>query len=333
MKETAVLLENSVAVKIFSSSIRVMVTHAVGEALMDDLLVKCMCNASLPCSVCRLAFSFPICQWVEVVPSDSSGKEYTEQDDKFIDEPSELEGKNVYFIVKLNSARGLPNRFSDIYCRYNIFDDEDGDVRTDTIFDSTPNPNFNHNKMFSFEPATKEVIQHLHDGWFVVQVWGKQQNRKSAALFAKGKTTKQMLSVDHDIISRSARGGANGRMSVSDPEKQSVVVELLLMKKQQARLQQRVDAIRRFIDMAEMMNRRRVPTALLKEVFNASSVDVAERVMAMFEDLSDEDSDGEDDDWMYGKRQKQGHILHVSTSLIEIVFFVFYKLCRMEMPK
>ena len=42
---------------------------------------------------------------VEVAPCDEKGREYTEADDKFVDSPDDLVGKNVSFIFKIQNCR------------------------------------------------------------------------------------------------------------------------------------------------------------------------------------------------------------------------------------
>ena len=49
---------------------------------------------------------------VMVVPCDAKGKEYTDKDDKFVENPDDLVGKAIDFKVKIINARGLPNRFT-----------------------------------------------------------------------------------------------------------------------------------------------------------------------------------------------------------------------------
>lgn len=75
----------------------------------------------------------------------------------------------------------------------------------------------------------------------MVEIMGKQYIRKSAVAKNKHLTTKDMLRQDRGVFSKTANlmNGfqMNGRNV--DPQKQSVVVELLLMKKTQARLQQK----------------------------------------------------------------------------------------------
>ena len=50
-----------------------------------------------------------------IVPCDPKGKEYTEADDKFVENPDDLVGRNIDFKVKIINARGLPSRFTVSY--------------------------------------------------------------------------------------------------------------------------------------------------------------------------------------------------------------------------
>lgn len=54
-----------------------------------------------------------ICFWyqIELVPCNKSGKEYAE-DEVFVEDTSELVGKELYFKLKLENAMGLPSRFT-----------------------------------------------------------------------------------------------------------------------------------------------------------------------------------------------------------------------------
>ncbi|XP_076324558.1 kinesin-like protein KIF28 isoform X2 [Tachypleus tridentatus] len=226
---------------------------------------------------------------VEVVPCTEDGKEYTEDDDVFIDNPSELIGKDLHFMVKIHGCRGLPNKYRDTRCKYRVFLDEE-DAVTEMIT-NTSNPDFNHQKKFSFKPVTQQLVDYLKDGAIMVQVWGKQKLRNSAVAKAKGKNTKQMFQADLLNHANSLSDGfrINGRMV--DPNKQSIIVELLLMKKQQARQQQRLENIKKFIDIAEQQKRRSVPLYLVKDLMSASTHEAAEPILAQ---LSAED-DYEDD--------------------------------------
>ncbi|KAK8752734.1 hypothetical protein OTU49_007370, partial [Cherax quadricarinatus] len=109
-------------------------------------------------------------------------------------------------------------------------------------------------------------------------VMGKQKVRRSAAQRNQGLTTKDMLKTDRHVFSRTANlmNGFQMNGRVVDPQKQSIIVELLLMKKTQARLQQKVDSIRKLVKEAENISRVRVSTSLLKEVLNANTPEQAD---------------------------------------------------------
>ena len=49
---------------------------------------------------------------LEIVPCTAKGKDYKETDDVWVDNPEDLIGGELYFNVKLNSARGLPSRYT-----------------------------------------------------------------------------------------------------------------------------------------------------------------------------------------------------------------------------
>ena len=59
-----------------------------------------------------------------MAPCNKKGKEYTEKDDKFVDSPDELIGKDLHFLFKIVNCRGLPNKYTDVYCKYKVYLDE-----------------------------------------------------------------------------------------------------------------------------------------------------------------------------------------------------------------
>ena len=128
-------------------------------------------------------------------------------------------------------------QLQDVHCRYRIYLDEQ-DTESDKI-SLTANPDFNHKKLFKFKPATRQLVDYLNNGSVLVEIHGKQYIRKSAVASKKGLTTKDMLKADRGVFSKTAVANGFPRNGVVDPQKQSVIVELLLMKKTQARLQQK----------------------------------------------------------------------------------------------
>ena len=49
---------------------------------------------------------------IEMVPCAADGREYTELDDMWLDDPDELVDKDFHVLVKMKSARGLPQRYT-----------------------------------------------------------------------------------------------------------------------------------------------------------------------------------------------------------------------------
>ena len=49
---------------------------------------------------------------VEIVPCDKKGREFTDADDIFVEDPKELIGQPVHFVVKINNAIGIPNKYT-----------------------------------------------------------------------------------------------------------------------------------------------------------------------------------------------------------------------------
>ena len=41
-----------------------------------------------------------------------------------MDSPDELIGKDLHFLFKIVNCRGLPNKYTDVYCKYKVYLDE-----------------------------------------------------------------------------------------------------------------------------------------------------------------------------------------------------------------
>ena len=60
-------------------------------------------------SICIMKYETVVFQ---IVPCNKKGKEYTENDDIWVDNPKDMVGKDLYFMSKILSARGIPSRFT-----------------------------------------------------------------------------------------------------------------------------------------------------------------------------------------------------------------------------
>ncbi|XP_041367866.1 kinesin-like protein KIF28P [Gigantopelta aegis] len=117
---------------------------------------------------------------VEMVPCTSNWKPIEED---YVEDPNELLGKELNFIVKIPHARGLPSQFVQTFCKYKFYLDKQAS-ETEMI-SGTMNPNFDHEKKFVFKPITQQFIDYLASQAVVFEVWGRQKDTGNA-----GKTGK-----------------------------------------------------------------------------------------------------------------------------------------------
>ena len=202
---------------------------------------------------------------LEVIPCNEYGNEYEEQDDAYVDSPQELLGRPLCFLVKIIGCRGLPAKYTvsvfhselvifltiifglilptqDIYVKFCMFVDEHYTI-TEKVTVSI-NPNFNFKKLFKFSHVTQPLIEYLKDGILNIEIWGRQLLKSGYSIpknFNSDKEcNKQMLQEELAKHEMELMNGFKMNGRVIDPNKQSVIVELLLMKKQQARMHQRI---------------------------------------------------------------------------------------------
>lgn len=72
-------------------------------------IIDGMCILQFNCMV-HSSNDFNVLQ-IELVPCNKSGKEFAE-DEVFVEDPSELVGKEIFFKLKLENGMGLPTRFT-----------------------------------------------------------------------------------------------------------------------------------------------------------------------------------------------------------------------------
>lgn len=191
---------------------------------------------------------------VEVVPLHESGKEITENDDIFIEDPKELEGRKLDFVVRLRSAVGIPKRYTDVYCRYSLY--LESDIKTEVI-SATRNLEFNYERRFKFEPCTPQFIKFITDKSVMVQLWGKQViNTKPINTAAKkGKDTKAIM-----------RAETMKRNVSLNPGMVKGIAEIATLKKQNKRLQDKMNQLRQLCDKQQAENRSTVEISHVRAI-------------------------------------------------------------------
>ncbi|XP_046575245.1 kinesin-like protein KIF28P [Haliotis rubra] len=123
---------------------------------------------------------------VEILPCSD---DWTECCDEFTEDPGDLLSRALHFKLKIISGRGIANRFIKSYCRYKFYLDENW-VETETI-SGTSNPDFDHEKRFTFKPVTQQLLDYLLTRSLVIEVWGQQKPDKSEVVDDAGKAAKK----------------------------------------------------------------------------------------------------------------------------------------------
>ncbi|XP_038058147.1 kinesin-like protein KIF28P [Patiria miniata] len=211
---------------------------------------------------------------VELVPCHKNGKEIKEDDDLFIDHPNELVGRDLNFVVKLNSAMGIPAKFTGIHCKYSVFLDTEM-IDTNRV-QGTSSPAFKHKKSFNFEVVTSNLVQYLLNDHLVIQVWGTQKDPQSKNKAKKN--TKEIMQAEALSKGRDVNGTAK---QVSDPAmKAKFMFQFAVMKKRQERMEAKIAQFRKLVTTAELHNKARVETMVIKTVLNAQNAKVADKAIA-----------------------------------------------------
>jgi len=196
---------------------------------------------------------------VEVVPLNDKGKEITEDDDIFIDDPKQLEGKKLDFVVRIQSAKGVPKRYTDIYCKYSMY--LEVDIKT-AVISGTRNPEFNFERRFTFEQCPPKLIKFLRDASVVVQLWGKQVVDKKPVNMAakKGKNTKAIMRAE------------TLKKNVSlNPAVVKGMAEMATLKKQNKRLQDKMNNVRNLCDKKESEGKNVVPVSEVRAIIGETN--------------------------------------------------------------
>lgn len=119
---------------------------------------------------------------MDISPCDKKGKEFTDSDDQFVEDPKQLIGRNLSYMVKIVSARGLPNKYTvswislhdhskyymlsclvlhwviflqDIYAKYSFYNDKSPNC-TKPVKD-TSNPDWKFKKQHTVDSANEKV--------------------------------------------------------------------------------------------------------------------------------------------------------------------------------
>ncbi|XP_062578631.1 kinesin-like protein KIF28P isoform X1 [Saccostrea cucullata] len=218
---------------------------------------------------------------IELVPCDKSGKEISE-DEVFVEDPSELIGKDVFFKLKLENAMGLPSKFTDLYAKY-IFNHEQKPYETKKL-SNTINPQWKFNQVHGFAKCTADDLEFLKDGAIMLQVWGKQKPPKEK----RSVNTKDALV--KGALTKGQSHNVNTNNKKVDPEKVKYMVKCAVLEKKTQHLEQKLAAMKRMLEEANKHKKRKLTIELIQKIYHAPSSDAAEKCIALIPQEKDDTS-------------------------------------------
>ncbi|XP_076455652.1 kinesin-like protein KIF28 isoform X2 [Babylonia areolata] len=224
---------------------------------------------------------------VEIVPSDEKGKEYTDDDDKFVDDPEELLGKNVSFVVKIVSARGLPSKFTDVYAKFLIYLETTYN-QTSPIKD-TSNPDWNFKKCCTVGKVDEAALDYLKDSAIMIQIWGKQKPPKEK------KSVNTRLANLTNSRTKGEASIANTNVKRFDSEKMKYMMEAGMLRKRQEKMESKLRHMRQMLEVATQHKKKKLRTQLISDIYNAPSEDAAQKCIQMIPQEKDDEDEGETD--------------------------------------
>ncbi|XP_033759961.1 kinesin-like protein KIF13A isoform X2 [Pecten maximus] len=138
---------------------------------------------------------------LEVVPCDKNKQPV--EDIELLEDTSELVGKDLTFMLKVNGARGLPTNIQQSYCKFKFYLDNDY-TQTEEVTGIAPD--FDFEKLYQQNPVTQQFLNYLRDRHLVIEVWGRQKGDQSSS--SKGNSgllpTKDLMIREKTFIGKSA---------------------------------------------------------------------------------------------------------------------------------
>lgn len=210
---------------------------------------------------------------VEAIPCDEKGKEYTDADDMFVDDPEQLQGKNLQFLMKIVSARGLPNRFTDIYAKFLVY--LDTTYSQTNVVKNTANPDFNFQKCCTIGKVDDVALDYLQESAIMIQIWGKQKPPKEK------RTVNTRLANLTDSRTKGEASVANTNVKKFDAEKMKYMMEANMLKKRQEKLETKLRHMRTMLEVATEHKKKKLRVQLISDIYNATTEDAAQKCIQM----------------------------------------------------
>lgn len=115
----------------------------------------------------------------------------------------------------------------------------DPEFHQTSVSSNTSNPDFDYAKTFSFSPVTRQLVDYLKDGFIVLLIYGKQIAKPNHSLNNSYPTRISRQKANSDDETESTISNSNN-LPDSSSDKQGLVLELMNIRRQKVKLQQRI---------------------------------------------------------------------------------------------
>ncbi|XP_046846785.1 kinesin-like protein KIF28P, partial [Xenia sp. Carnegie-2017] len=213
-----------------------------------------------------------------VVPIKEDGSEVTDNDNTSVVDPESLIGKNFEFVMKIATARGIPKKYTDVYCKYSLFDSM---LHNTQCFPGETNPDFFHMEKVSINPCSKKFIDSITKECkpLVVQVWGKQKlSSNKVSILTRRKNTKALMS--------EAKKKETIALAANYDRIRKRSQELFFKTAQEVAMRKRIDRLEKKMEQLERLKHE-------KEESSSTTIEISEvrRVLGESDSSSTEDTD------------------------------------------
>ncbi|XP_070175288.1 kinesin-like protein KIF28P isoform X2 [Littorina saxatilis] len=218
---------------------------------------------------------------IDIIPCDEKGKEYTDADDMFVEDPEQLRGKKVFLLVKITSARGLPNTFTDVYAKFLVY--LDSEYSKTKPLPNTSNPDWNFKKVCPLGQVDDAALDYLQEGALMIQIWGKQKPPKVK------KSVNTRLANLTDSRTKGEASVANTNVKRFDGDKMKYMMEATMLRKRQEKLENKLRHMREMLEVAEEHKKKKLRTKLISDIYHAPTEDAAQKCIKLIPLEKDED--------------------------------------------
>jgi len=171
---------------------------------------------------------------INVAPCYANEKPLSEE--FFVDDPSELLGKDYHYKVTIRNATVHDARFNKgLYIKYKPFRETEFTATEEVK--GTLSPEFKHSKVFHFDKIGQEHLDWFDAGCIAFQLYGRQEDTDPDSTRTR-MTTKELRQMEMQIA-RPGMGPRSTTMINADTSTAQLKAELILLKRKNFRLEKK----------------------------------------------------------------------------------------------